>query len=212
MENHRDLSELFNWYQHFANIRQQDQGPSTVFNALIQEYANYTTSHRNLLQDCFPQPGSISVIQPSSQEPNLNILHRAITTSSNSTYALRYLFHPSVRKFYTNFSLDEVNCISARKMSKVTLMELLVVLNRMLTSQENNMDYPDIFDNDLPYRSRSWVLNLIQYLESEYIWRVCVTDEFRRLNNIVGDLLQYIDYYEITMQGNEIRFLNNLNV
>jgi len=95
-------------------------------------------------------------------------------------------------------------------MAKVTLIELLVVLNRMLESQGRNLDYPDIFEDDLPYRSRSWVLNLIQYLESEYIGRICLSEDFGRLNNIVGRLIAIIDFYEVTLERNEMSFLNDL--
>ena len=205
MENNHDISELVSWYQHFANMIVPDHDPIEDFMKL-QDHA----AKLNLLQDCFPNAGSISVLGPSTKEPNLSLLHRAITASSKSTYALRFLFNHSVRKFYTNFSLHEVNEISQRKIAKVTQMELLVVLNRMLTSQERNIDYPDIYEDDLPYRSRSWVLSLIQYLESEYIGRMCLTDEFRELNKLVGQVLDAINLYEATIETNEIMFLNNL--
>ena len=94
----------------------------------------------------------------------------------------------------------------------MTLIELLVVLSRMLQSQERNVDYPDIFEQDLPYRSRSWVLSLIQYLESNYIGRMCVLEDFRRLNNMVGRFIDIIDFYEVTLQAIEMRFLNNLEI
>jgi hypothetical protein len=57
-------------------------------------------------------------------------------------------------------------------------MELLIVLNRMLDSQARNINYPDILEQDLPYRSRTWVLSLIEFLESHYIGQRCLSDEF----------------------------------
>jgi hypothetical protein len=57
---------------------------------------------------------------------------------------------------------------------KVTLMELLVILNQMLQSKEEKCDYPNIHEDDLPYRSRSWVLRLVKYLEK--YWGTCTYD------------------------------------
>ena len=207
MEDKHDISELISWYQRYANTIEQDNHPAEDFSKLQDLAADL-----KLLQDCFPNTGSVSVVESSAEETNLSVLHRAITVSSNSTYALRFLFNHSVRKFYTNFSLHEVNGISARRTAKVTQMELLVVLNRMLTSQEKNIEYPHIFEDDLPYRSRSWVLSLIQYLESEYIGRMCLTEDFKVLNNLVGRVISVIDFYETRLDENETRFLNNLIV
>lgn len=204
MDNLHDITGLILWYQHFANASAE---PIRENFQELQEYAD----ELNLLRDCFQNPGSVSLIHPSTMDPgNLPTLHQAITASSLSLYSTRFLVHHSVRKFYINFSLQDVNQITKRKMAKVTLIELLVVLNRMLESQGRNLDYPDIFEDDLPYRSRSWVLNLIQYLESEYIGRMCLSEDFGRLNNIVGRFIAIIDFYEVTLERNEISFLNDL--
>jgi hypothetical protein len=75
-----------------------------------------------------------------------------------------------------------------------------------------DINYPDILEQDLPYRSRTWVLSLIQFLELHYIGQRCLSDEFRHLNLIVSRFLAVIDFYEITLHANEMRVLNNLNV
>jgi hypothetical protein len=204
MENYsHDISEIIRWYHRFAGA-DPPQGRDAIadFNSLQD-----LVDDLQLLQDCFPNPGSISVVVPSSEEPDLTVLHRAITVSHYCTYTLRYLFRRSVRKFYCNFSLQEVNAISPRKTAKVSIMELLVVINRMLLSQEVNEDYPNIHENDLPYRSRSWVLSLIDYLESQYIARKCLNDNFASLNHLIGRVMEVYDYYEIALAGNEARFL-----
>jgi hypothetical protein len=198
------ISEIFNFYHRFAGTNMPPSHEDVVadFQAL-QDLA----TELELLRDCFPNPGSITVVLPSSEEPDLGVLHRAITITHFSTYALKYLFRRSVRRFYCNFTLQDVYGISQRKTAKVSLMELLVVLHRMLRCQENNCDYPNIHEDDLPYRSRSWVLNLIEYLESEFISRRCLDDDFVSVNHLVGRVLELIDYYEITLAGNEARFL-----
>jgi hypothetical protein len=202
MDTPHDISQLILWYQRIGNI----PAKPIEFVEMLQ-----FADELNLLQDCFQKPGTISVIHPSTFEPNLSILHRSITASSNSIFAMRFIFHHPVRKFYINFSLQEVETITEQKTAKLTLIELLVVLSRMLQSQEMNVDYPDIYEQDLPYRSRSWVLSLIQYLESDYIGRMCVSEDFKRLNNIVGRFMEIIDFYEVSLQAMEMRFLNNLD-
>jgi hypothetical protein len=201
-DNHT-ISEIVQWYHRFTGAHPpQDHDAVADFDALQQ-----LAFKLQLLQDGFPNPGSISVVLPSSQEPDLSVLHRAVTVSHSSTYALRYLFQHSVWKFYCNFSLQEVNNITPRKTVKVSLMEFLVVMNRMLLSQATMSDYPNIHENDLPYRSRSWVLSLMEYLEVHYIPRYCGMDEFESLNDLVGRVIEVYDYYEIALIGNEARFL-----
>jgi hypothetical protein len=51
-------------------------------------------------------------------------------------------------------------------------------------------------------------LNLLQdCLESSYMWRVCLSDDYRRMNHMVCNCLDVIDSYEIALQANEMRFL-----
>lgn len=148
MENLHNVSELLAWYQRVTGIGPPVHDITEDFEEM-QDFAE----NLNLLQDCYSKAGSVSIISPSTGEPHLTNLHEAITTSSNSTYASRFLNHYSVRKFYFNFSLEDVNAISPRKTSKITKIELLTILCRMLQSQELQVDYPDIYENDLPYRS-----------------------------------------------------------
>lgn len=196
--NKHSITEIVNWYHRFAGTN-----PPPGHNAIADFHALQDLATKlELLKDCFPHPGSISVILPSSEEPDLTVLHRAITVSHFSTYALKYLFRRSVRRFYCNFSLDEVYGISPRKTAK-----LLVVLNRMLWSQEHQHDYPNIHEVDLPYRSRSWVLNLIEYLESQFIAMRCLGDDLVSVNNLVGCVIDVVDYYETALEENEAIFL-----
>jgi hypothetical protein len=201
-----DISEIFNWYDRFAGANPPARDVREDFLS-IQELA----AELDLLTDRFSTPGSISVVLPSNEEPNLSILHQAITVSHYSTYALRYLFRHSVRRFYCNFSHHDVTTISKRMTAKVTLMELLVVLNRVLSSQTEEgvyKKYPNIHEDDLPYRSKSWVQRLIEYVESDFIGsRFVENEDLAHINVLVGHMLEAIDYYEIALAGNEARFL-----
>jgi hypothetical protein len=203
-----DVDQLILFYQTFGNSTAEDVHEQFEE---IQEIAQ----ELDLLRNCFQQPGTVTVFRPPMDDPNLSFLHQVISDSSMSFYAIRHLCHHSVRQFYRNFTLQDVNGISSgarMKKSKVTLLELVIVLNRMLDSQARNIDYPDIFEQDLPYRSRSWVLNLIESLESDYIGQRCLSDEFRHLNLIVGRFMTVMDFYEVTLHANEMRALNNLNL
>ena len=41
-----------------------------------------------------------------------------------------------------------------------------------------------------------WVLSLIEYFESNYMHRMCSTDEYKALNELVGGVLSVIDAHE----------------
>ena len=207
MESNHDLSQLISWYQRYADTDvPADHDPIQDFNELKDLAARL-----NLLQDCFTEPGPVSVIRPANAQPDLSTIHQAIATSSNATYSLRFLFNHAVRKFYTNFSPEEVGQISSKKKAKVTQMELLVVINRMWHCQKIGKDYPYIFEEDLPYRSAPWVLSLIECLEINYMSRMTMT-EYRALNNLVGRVLSVIDAHEEKLEKDEAIFLSNLGV
>jgi hypothetical protein len=201
------ISQLILWYHHVAKIEEADanQHANLIhedFQA-VQDKAN----EMDLLQSCFTKPGSISIIKPSSEELDLSYLHQSISTSSNSIYTSRYLCYHKVRKFYVNFSMNDVESISRRKTSKVTMLELLVVLSRMFESQAKKLDYPDIHGNDLPYRSKSWVLGLIAFLETEFIWRFSGMDELMNLDQLTRGILESLDDYEVTLQVHDSRLM-----
>jgi hypothetical protein len=80
-----DLSQLILFYQIFGNSASEDD-VTEAFEEM-QEIAE----ELNLLQGCFQQLGSVSVIRPSTDEPNLSFLHQVITESSTSFYAIRHL-------------------------------------------------------------------------------------------------------------------------
>jgi hypothetical protein len=78
----------------------------------------------------------------------------------------------------------------------------------MLRSQEEQSEYPNIHKDDLPYRSRSWVLSLIEYLERDFIGRRIIGEEdFESINEIIRHILFVIDYFEVGLAGNEAQFL-----
>jgi hypothetical protein len=209
MVNIHNITQLISWYHHASELEADANDYADIIQndfKAIQELAN----ELDLLQFCFPRAGSISIIHPSNEDPNLSFLHRSITTSSNSIYASRYLCHHTVRKFFVNFSMNDVEEISKRKTSKVTMLELVIVLSRMLECQERNEDYPDIHGNDLPYRSKSWVLGLINYLETEFIWRFCDTEEYRYLDRIVKGVIVVLDNYEVEIQVHENRLMGHV--
>jgi hypothetical protein len=79
----------------------------------------------------------------------------------------------------------------------------------MLESQATQSDYPDIHGNDLPYRSKSWVLALISYWETEFIWRYSGTDEIINLDRLTREILESLDDYEVTLQVHEMRFMRH---
>lgn len=201
MVNNHDISELLKWYQRITN----NAGANVNMHANIInnnfEHAQTLAAHLNLLRSCYSKAGSISLIRPSTEQPNLLYLHQSISSSSNSIFSTQYLCHHTVRKFYTNFSLDDVHTISRNNTSRVTLVELLIVLRRMLNSQRRNIEYPDIHGNDLPYRSRSWVLGQIKFLESVFIGRECVSEEYTNGDMIVEEILDVLDELEVLIES-----------
>jgi hypothetical protein len=92
------------------------------------------------------------------------------------------------------------------------MLELLVILSRMLESQQVRQSdyYPYIHGNDLPYRmSKSWVLGLIAFLETKFMWRFSETDELMNLDRLTRGILESLDNYEVTLQVHEMRFMQH---
>jgi hypothetical protein len=130
MDNVHNITELISWYHRVSELETEAEDYANIIQnnfKIVQELAQGL----DLLQSCFPRPGSISIIRPSNEEPNLSYLHNSITTSSNSIYASRFLCHHKVRKFFINFTINDVGEISRRQTSKVTMLELVTVLSRM---------------------------------------------------------------------------------
>jgi hypothetical protein len=93
MENTHSLSQLIIWHHHVAEIEEADANQhANLINEDFQAI-QYLANEMDLLQSCYTKPGSISIIQPSSKEPDLSYLHQSISTSSNSLYASRFLCH-----------------------------------------------------------------------------------------------------------------------
>jgi hypothetical protein len=80
------ITQLISWYHRASELEADANDYADIIQndfKAIQELAN----ELDPLQFCFPRAGSISIIHPSNEEPNLSYLHQSITTSSNIIYA-----------------------------------------------------------------------------------------------------------------------------
>jgi len=138
-------------------------------------------------------------------DAKLQHIHRSIGDSSSLTSQL-FLSHYSVRKFFMNFSPNDVNTINeSRKTHECTAVEVAVTLFRMLNAQMANQKYPDVQSTDLPYRSPSWVNRLIKYLDDNVMIHLCGDEnKLNDIQRIFGDVIETIDAYERALEDGQI--------